>query len=400
MKKIMIIGAGLLQMYVIRRAKELGYETVVVDGDKNAPGFKYADYYEIISIVDEEKCLEYARKMNIDGVLTAATDYGVLTASYIAKELNLNGLQYNVAKNIKNKYEVRRILTEKKIDDTPQYFFITNINQLQEIEDKIEYPVIVKPCDGSGSKAVNKVLEKKNLKEACEEALKVSLSKKVLIETFIIGKEYGVESFVYNEDIYVLGIMEKIMTKEPIYAELGHSISKSLNKELEDKIVNIVKGAIKSLGINFGAVNMDILVTKENKVCIVDVGARMGGNLIGSHIIPIATGIDYMGNIIRASLNESVNFERKLHDVVATRLMDFKPGIVKNVPDLTKFMEDTDVKDIVCKLKKGDKINLYKNNLDGCGYVVISNPDITISKKKALEIKETIDKQIVRIGDK
>lgn len=400
MKKIMVIGAGLLQMYVIRRAKELGYETVVVDGDENAPGFKYADYFEIISIVDEEKCLEYARKMNINGVLTAATDYGVLTASYIAKELNLNGLEYNVAKNIKNKYEVRRILTEKKIDDTPQYFFITNINQLQEIEDKIEYPVIVKPCDGSGSKAVNKVLEKKNLKEACEEALKVSLSKKVLIETFIIGKEYGVESFVYNEDINVLGIMEKIMTKEPIYAELGHSISKSLNKDLEDKIVNVVKGAIKSLGINFGAVNMDILVTKENKVCIVDVGARMGGNLIGSHIIPIATGIDYMGNIIRASLNESVNFERKLHDVVATRLMDFKPGIVKKVPDLTRFMKDTDVRDIVCKLKKGDKINLYKNNLDGCGYVVISNPDIAISKKKALEIKETIDKQIVRIGDK
>lgn len=400
MKKIMVIGAGLLQMYVIRRAKELGYETVVVDGDENAPGFKYADYFEIISIVDEEKCLEYARKMNINGVLTAATDYGVLTASYIAKELNLNGLEYNVAKNIKNKYEVRRILTEKKIDDTPQYFFITNINQLQEIEDKIEYPVIVKPCDGSGSKAVNKVLEKKNLKEACEEALKVSLSKKVLIETFIIGKEYGVESFVYNEDINVLGIMEKIMTKEPIYAELGHSISKSLNKDLEDKIENVVKGAIKSLGINFGAVNMDILVTKENKVCIVDVGARMGGNLIGSHIIPIATGIDYMGNIIRASLNESVNFERKLHDVVATRLMDFKPGIVKKVPDLTRFMKDTDVRDIVCKLKKGDKINLYKNNLDGCGYVVISNPDIAISKKKALEIKETIDKQIVRIGDK
>ena len=107
---------------------------------------------------------------------------------------------------------------------------------------------------------------------------------------------------------------------------------------------------------------MDILVTKENKVCIVDVGARMGGNLIGSHIIPIATGIDYMGNIIRASLNESVKFERKLHDVVATRLMDFKPGIVKNVPDLTKFMEDTDVKDIVCNNEmEKDYINSLSN---------------------------------------
>ena len=89
MKKVMIIGAGLLQQYIIERAKELGYVTVAVDGDKNAPGFKYADYYKIISIVDEEKCLEYAKQMEVDGVLTAATDYGVLTASYIAKELNI-----------------------------------------------------------------------------------------------------------------------------------------------------------------------------------------------------------------------------------------------------------------------------------------------------------------------
>ena len=90
----MIIGAGLLQQYVIKRAKELGYITIAVDGDKNAPGFKYADYYKIISIVDEEKCLEYAKQMKIDGVLTAATDYGVLTASYIAKELNITFSYY------------------------------------------------------------------------------------------------------------------------------------------------------------------------------------------------------------------------------------------------------------------------------------------------------------------
>ena len=145
---------------------------------------------------------------------------------------------------------------------------------------------------------------------------------------------------------------------------------------------------------------MDILVTKENKVCIVDIGARMGGNLIGSHIIPIATGIDYMGNIIRASLNEKVDFTPQNNNVVATRLMNFKPGIVKSIPNISKYMQDSDVIDIVCKLKNEDRINEYRNNLDGCGYVVISNQNVEIAKKKALDIKEEIDKEIERVEGK
>lgn len=394
MKKVMIIGAGLLQMYVIKRAKELGYTTVVVDGDEKAIGFQYADYYKVISIVDEKRCLEYAKKMNIDGVLTAATDYGVLTASYIAEKMNLNGIPYEVAKLVKNKFEVRKRLSEQKLDDTPQYFVVTNMEKIKEIRKQIKYPVIVKPCDGSGSKAVSKVEKEKDLEKACTKAMESSLTNKALIETFIIGKEYGVESFVHNNEIYVLGIMEKIMTKEPYYAELGHSISYSMEDDLENKIKKIVRDSIKSLQINFGSVNMDILVTNKNEVCIVDIGARMGGNLIGSHIIPIATGIDYMGNIIKASLNEKVDFDEKTHKVVATRLMDFTPGIVKELPDLSEYMKDKDVKDIVCKLKKGDKINTYKNNLDGCGYVVVSNPNIEIAKNKALNIKNEINNKI------
>lgn len=400
MKKVMIIGAGLLQMYIIKRAKELGYITVVVDKDKNSIGFKYADYYKNIDIIDQEKCLEYAKEMNVDGVLTAATDYGVLTASYIAQKMNLNSINYDVAKIIKNKFEVRKKLAQRKIDDTPQYFLISDICEIDNLNSQIKYPVIVKPCDGSGSKGVNKVENVEQLKKACVKALKNSLSHRALIETFIIGKEYGVESFVYNGKIYILGIMEKIMTKAPYYAELGHTISYAINKNLEDKIKEIVKKAIKGLEINFGSVNMDVLVTNKNEICIVDIGARMGGNLIGSHIIPISTGIDYMGNIIKASLNEEVNFEQKEYNVVATRIMNFKPGIVKEVPDFSEYYKDDDVKEIVCKLKVGDKIKAYKNNLDGCGYVVVSNQDIKASKDKALNIKNEINYKIKRIEGK
>ena len=394
-KRILILGAGLLQTYVIQRAKQLGYEVHVLDAKPDSLGFKYADKHEVVDIVDQEACLNYAKKHNIDGVITAATDYGVLSASYVAEKLNLKGIKYDIAKTIKNKYETRKKLFSKKADDISQFFEVSNIDDIKEVTREIEYPVIVKPCDGSGSKAIARVDSDEGLREAVANALEVSLGKKALIETFIDGKEYGAESFVLNDKIYVMAVMNKEMTQPPHYAELGHTIPSGLPEELEEKVVSTVKKSIKALGINYGAVNMDLLVTKDGKVCIVDIGARMGGNLIGSHIVPLATGIDYMGNIIKASVGDDVNFTKTQSNTVSTKVLALTPGRVKKLPDFRKYYDDN-IEYIVCNLKEGDTINQYHNNLDGCGYIVTMGSDKESLIKTASVLKNRIDKDIER----
>lgn len=394
-KKILILGGALLQSFVIKRARELDYEVHVLDMNPDSMGFKMADKYAVINIVDQDACLEYAKENKIDGVLTAATDYGVLTTSYIAEKLELNGIKYDVAKTIKNKYLVRKKLFENKADDVEQFFEIDDINELSDISSKVKFPVMVKPCDGSGSRATTRVDKLEDLEEAVRLAIDSSLSSRALIETFITGHEYGVESFVYDKKTYVMVIMQKDMTSPPYYAELGHTVPSGLSDEMEDKIKKSVCKAIKALDINFGSVNMDLLVTDEGKVCIVDIGARMGGNLIGSHIIPISTGIDYMGNMIKAALGEKVDFKKIKKECVSTRLLALSPGIVKKIPDFNKYYDDT-VKDIVCHLNANDEIREYHNNLDGCGYVVVSDKTSALSKEKAEIIKNKIDKDIER----
>ena len=120
MKKVLVIGAGFLQDFVIQKAKKMGYEVHAVDADPTAIGFTHADHYGVVNIVDEKACLQYAKENQIDGVLTAATDYGVLTAAYIAQEMGLPGLKYEVAQLIKNKYKVRKCLYEHHVDDPEQ----------------------------------------------------------------------------------------------------------------------------------------------------------------------------------------------------------------------------------------------------------------------------------------
>lgn len=393
MKKILIIGAGFLQSFVIRKAKEMGYETLAVDVDPNAPGFQYADKHAVINIVDEAACLAYAQKENIDGVLTAATDYGVLTASYIAEKMNLGGLDYKVAKLIKNKYKVRKCLFESKVDDTEQAYEVDASTDIAALCEKISFPVMVKPCDGSGSRGASRVDEAPQFADACKNAIDASITCRAEVETFIVGREYGAESLVVNGKVHVLSIMRKWMTEPPYYAELGHAIPTDLPCEVEARAKQCVENAIKALGINFGSVNMDMLITAEGKINIIDIGARMGGNMIGPCIIPYGTGIDYVANMIRNAVGDEVDLTPCEHSAVATRLLAFGNGVVKQLPDFERAEKEFGV-EIYHHLEIGQTVREYHTNLDGCGYVIAKADDVETAianAEKALKfIRETI----------
>lgn len=394
MKKILIIGAGFLQDFVIQKAKSMGYFVLAVDADKNAIGFQHADKYKVVNIVDERACLEFAKQENIDGVLTAATDYGVLTASYIAQEMNIPGLNYESAKLIKNKYLVRKKLFENHVDDTEQSYEVSKKTNIDELAEKINYPVMVKPCDGSGSRGASRVNRKEDLRKACFYAMEGSISHRAEIETFITGKEYGAESLVINGEIHVMGIMKKWMTHPPYYAELGHAIPCGLQEEIEQKAVNCVTEAIKVLGINHGSVNMDLLITDLGSVHIIDIGARMGGNMIGPCIIPYGTGIDYMGNMLRAAVNDPLDWSVHEKTAVASKLLAFRGGIVSQLPDKNAYSNNNI--EIFHHLVKGQKVNEYHTNLDGCGYIIAKSDDVENAEEIAANTLKDIYKCILR----
>ena len=396
MKKLLMLGGGFLQNFVIRKAKSLGYYVLCLDADSNALGFQIADEHAVINIVDEEACLEYARGKHVDGVLTAATDFSVLTMSHIAEVMHLPGINYASAKIIKNKASVRKLLFEAQADDTGYSYELDSMEAINDILPKIKFPIMMKPVDGSGSRGASKVEKIEDFAKAAEFAMNCSITHRAVAEPFIDGREYGVESFVDNGVIHVLAVMQKDMTQPPYYAELGHAIPSGLSDELETKVKTCVYRAICALGVNHGSVNMDLLITKEGDVHIVDTGARMGGNLIGSHIIPTGTGIDYMGNMIRAAVGDATNWNPEWQPKpIATKLLALTPGKVMALPNFDELSVRYGVQ-IEHHLHVGDTITPYRTNLDGCGYVVASDIDVDLSMALAADVRKVIDDSIVR----
>ena len=376
MKKILIVGAGFLQDFVIRRAVEDGFETLAIDANPNAVGFTHASKHAVINIVDEKACLEYAESENIDGVLTAATDFGVLTAAYIAREMGLPGLNYDSASLVKNKYHLRKCFFENRIDDSDQAYEVNADTNIHQIANQLKYPVMVKPCDGSGSRGASRVNSPDELEKACMYAISSSYSRSAEIESFIKGHEYGAESLVVDGEVHVLGIMKKWMTNPPSYAELGHALPCGLPYWIEKKARSLIERAIHALGINHGSVNMDMIITEDGKVHIIDVGARMGGNLIGPFIIPYGTGIDYVGNVIKNAVGEPLDWSVKEKRPVATRLLAFDNGTINAIPDISSLEKEYNV-EIFHHMETGMKVNEYQTNLDGLGYVVATDNELT-----------------------
>lgn len=394
MKKILFIGAGFLQSFVIKKAREMGYYTLALDADSNAPGFAYSDEYEVIDIIDREACLAFARKNNVDGVLTVATEYGVLTAAYIAEEMMLPGLNYDTAKLVKNKYLTRKCLIENKADDyDSSVYLVENENDIQKLADILCYPVIIKPCEGSGSRGIGRVDSPAGLYSACMLAMRSSVTKSALIEAFVEGHEYGAESIVVNNEIHVLSVMKKEMTRPPYYAELGHVIPCGLSADTEERAKECISRAIASLGINSGAVNADILITDDGKIYIVDIGARMGGNLIGTCVIPYGTGIDYMSAVIKNAVGEKVDLVPSPHGAVATGIMAFPDKIVKRLPVFEQIEKKYDV-EIYHHLNIGQVVHEYHTNLDGCGYIVARSDDVDTAQNHVRQAFDELKRSI------
>lgn len=392
MKKIVVFGAV---KSVLKRAKELGYETFVIEANPNLSKCEFMDHFKCIGFDQYEECLEYIKTINVDGIVNA-TEFAVIVAAYVTEKLGLPGMKLETAKMVKDKYLVRKVLNQKGIKSIPQFFEIKDIIELEKIKDDISFPVIIKPAMGLGSLFVYKIENYEQLKDKCLNVLENSFNKKALIETYIQGKEYGAESFVYQDEIHVLAIMEKLMTNTQYCVELGHNTPPDISSELKANIENEVKKIIRALDLTYGPVNMDIIINEEGKVYIVDIGARMGGNAINTHIIPNYIGVDHVGNTIKLALNENtIDLDPKFEHFIATRQLDLKPGKIVKVPDFSK-LNGEDIIDICFEKKQGDIIKEYTSNADRAGFIVVKGKDIQDAKTRALELRNCIDDLIER----
>lgn len=300
-KKLAIIGASYLQMPLVKKAKEMGVESICFAWEEGAVCKDVCDRFFPVSTVDKEEILRICREIKIDGITTIASDVAVLAVNYVAEQMGLIGNPDKYSETATNKYLMRQCFMEH---DVPSPKFCLTDGTIPEIANTFRYPVIVKPTDRSGSRGVEKVDGKEELQSSIARACKESFQKKAVIEEFIEGREISVESISFEGKHYVLQITDKVTTEAPFFVELEHHQPSTLPDDIKSRVKVIVLNALKALHIRYGASHAELKITKDGDIRVIEIGARMGGDFIGSDLVRLSTGYDFLKGVIDVALGQ------------------------------------------------------------------------------------------------
>lgn len=298
MKKLAILGASYLQEPLIKKANELGYETHCFAWPKDAVCKDICNFYYPISTTDKEKILEICSNLDINGITSIASDVAVPTISFVASCLNLVGNSVRSSQISTNKFLMREALSLAKIN-SPAYQLIDDPKG--KLDKSLKFPVVIKPIDRSGSRGVSKVNNVEQLRKSLVNAIGLSFTGMAIIENYLDGPEVSVESISWNGQHFILAITDKVTTGPPNFVEIAHHQPSIIDINLKSKIIDITKQALDALDIQFGASHTEIKIS-DNEAFIIEVGARMGGDFIGSDLVFNSTGYDYLKATIQVSL--------------------------------------------------------------------------------------------------
>lgn len=296
MKKIAIIGANSFQNRLILKAKEMGYETHVFAWECGDIGEKTADYFYPISIVEKEQILEKCKEIGIDGIASIASDLAVITVNYVAENLGLTCNSYKDSYICTNKHAMREAF-EKGGVSVPRYLKASSVPSEDELQ-FFSYPLIVKPTDRSGSRGITKVESYGQLAEAVDKAVSQSFEKCAVVEEFIEGDEYSCECVSYKGKHHFLALTKKYTTGAPNFIETGHRQPSDIPETYKQGIIDQIFKALTALNIKNGASHSEFRINSKGEPRIIEIGARMGGDCIGSDLVYLSTGVDFVGAVV------------------------------------------------------------------------------------------------------
>lgn len=376
-KGILIIGGGILQIYSLKKASEMGFTTYLTDGSEMCVAKCYADHFYKIDTRNINKQAELAYKLKKEGKIIAVYTQGTdieYTVAYAAKKASLPGISPQVAFNCNNKLKMREILKKHKISDTP-FVSVKSTSEFNQIINKIDFPVYIKPVDNCASRGITRVTNPKQLKTSFEKAIQHSHHvKEVLIEAEMRGTEHSVDTILYKGKMFPAGISDRIFLKKERYAvQAGSRTPSLLQSDTQEKIYETMEKAAHALGVRQGAFKGDIIVEQGNKINIIEITARTSGGFDSQVRKPLSFGVD----LIKATIDIACGYKLDPIDLIpkwmkwsSTISLFPKPGRVVSIKGVNKLKKMRGIHEVIILTKNGDIIEPYEHCAHRTNYII------------------------------
>ena len=323
-KSVLIFGAGINQLELIREAKSLGVISVVIDPQPDPPGRQEAEFFYRVGGEDYDATRAVAVKHGVSGMVTGQTEKPLRMMARLAEELGLIFHSPEVTERCLDKWLMKSAFRSHRIP-CADGILIRHRDQLNEDLSGFSYPVIMKPVDSFSSRGVVRIDSQEELKTFFEESRNYSTHGDVIIEEFLAGKEYSAEAVTYRGKTFVVQITEKFITPYPHTVETGHLQPADLSESVKAEMISLVQKAIASLGIDNSASHTEVMVTAEGPK-VIEVGARLGGDFISSYLTKASTGVSMDRAAVQVALGGEPDLKPSRKDYAMIRYIELPVG--------------------------------------------------------------------------
>lgn len=286
---VMILGAGPLQLPLIRRALDAGLHVITVDNVPANVGHRHAHERVGISTTESGPLVREARRRGVKAVLTACSDIAVPSVAAIADSLGLPGVPLRVTSRWFPKDEFREFQRSARLPH-PRFVSGADPEELRRRAGELSGPLVVKPVDRSGSRGARRVWgpESAQLELAIRGALDASLQGRACVEECIPGEEFGGDALVQSGKLRQVFVTRKHMRG---LAVAGHSFPPGLPARLGTAVREALQAHVTAARYEDGLLNFDVMIGPDGLARVIELSPRLGGNWI-PQLVRYSFGVD------------------------------------------------------------------------------------------------------------
>ena len=397
-KSILILGAGIYQVPLIRRAQARGYRAVVASIPGNYPGFALADRVYDTDTTDKEAILRIAREEKVSAVVTTGTDVAVSSIGYVCRVLGLPGIGEEAARLLTDKALMKEAFVKGGVT-TSAFRRVTSLDEARAAAEELGLPVMLKIVDKSGSRGITKISDIQQLDAAWAYASAATGADHMVVERFVRGQEIGIDAFVQNGKLLLMLPHDKFVYQSGHTGiPIGHYCPMDCPETVWNNMLSETEKIIAATGMDNCAVNIDAFLLPDGGVNIIEAAGRCGATGI-PEVISGYTGRSYYDCILDNALGIPVApFDlTKGRPTASMLLYSGQGGILKEIRYRFAGREycnaDADVPGrgrVELSFGPGDDIDAFRNGTDRIGMAVFSADTVEAVKAAAADFRQSL----------
>jgi cysteine synthase A len=387
-------GTGML---ALRRARELGLQPCFVT---RSPG-RYPRLDAEVQVCDTndvDRLPGAIRARWPEGIVgvTTTSEFYLPAVARVAAEMGLPGNREPAMWTCRNKAAVRDALSRNGIGQ-PRYAVVRTPGQVDRALDAVGLPCVVKPLDGSGSQNVGLCSGTADVDRLVRRILATRTNVRgqpsphaALIEEFVPGPEYSVETVSHDGTVTCIGITAKTLGPPPDFVELRHLYPAPIPSTVDDELRATVERTLKTLGVTHGPAHTEVRWTPAGPV-VIEVNARLAGGMI-PELVRLVDGVDLLVAQLNGAVGRPVRLPTRHRGVAGIRFLTAgRAGILRAVHGVDRAAAVPRVRQVQVTAAPGDRVAPARDAYGRLGFVIAE-------AATAADVEQALDRAVADIA--